>query len=270
MKIHDLVRWVSIIIPTMNSSRTIGKCIESIKAQTYRNIEIFVIDRFSSDNTAEIASRFDASIYLFAGERAAAKNFGISKSKGEFLLFIDSDMILYPTVVEECVAICSDNNRIAGVIIPERSTGSGFWITVRDFERSLYAGSKIESARFFRRKFAVQVGGFDKDIVFYEESTLPQKIENIGMSVNARVTSFIFHNEDEFNLRKWLSKKRYYSISAKSYSNEYGKYAKAQTSVSYRIKIFVVNGNWKNLIRHPILATGVFILKALEFFASRL
>jgi glycosyltransferase involved in cell wall biosynthesis len=270
MKIHNLVRLVSIIIPTVNSSKTIGKCLESIKDQTYQNIEIFVIDRFSSDNTTEIASRFDVSIYLFDGERAAAKNLGISKSKGEFLLFIDSDMILYPTVVEECVTTCSDNNRVAGVIIPERSTGSGFWITVRDFERSLYAGSKIESARFFRRKFAVEVGGFDEDIVFYEESTLPQKIEKIGMSINARVTSFILHNEDGFSLRKWLSKKRYYSISAKSYSNEYSKYAEAQTGVSYRIKIFMVNGNWRNLIRHPVLTIGVFILKALEFFASRL
>ena len=68
MKIDDLVRWVSIIIPTMNSSKTIGKCLKVYQGQTYQRIQIFVIDRFSLDNTAEIASRFDASIYLFAGE----------------------------------------------------------------------------------------------------------------------------------------------------------------------------------------------------------
>ena len=48
---------------------------------------------------------------------------------------------------------------------------------VRDFERTLYSGSKIESARFFIKRFVSQVGGFDEDVIFYEESTLPQKIE---------------------------------------------------------------------------------------------
>ncbi|MBV9178796.1 MAG: glycosyltransferase family 2 protein [Nitrososphaeraceae archaeon] len=266
---HDVVDCVSIVIPTMNAAKTIGRCLESIVTQSYKNIEIFVVDRFSSDNTIEIASRFNASIHSFAGERASAKNFGISKSRGEFLLFIDSDMLLQPGVVQECVTCCSNNKRIAGVIIPERSIGSGFWIKVRDFERSLYAGSKIESARFFIKKFVVQVGGFDEDIVFYEESTLPQKIEDIGMSINTRITSFILHNEEGFTLRKWLHKKRYYSISTTSYSIKYSKYAKMQTSVFYRIKVFTTNGNWRALVRHPILTIGVFILKILEFFASR-
>ena len=232
---NELINRVSVIIPTKNSARTIGRCLNSIRKQTYRNIEIFVIDSFSSDNTSKIASTFNTKVFLLDGERAKAKNFGLSKATGEFLLFIDSDMILQPDVVEECVKIWSANRRIVTIIIPERSIGSGFWVRVRDFERRLYEGSKVESPRFFVKNFVTQVGGFDEEVVAYEESTLPQKLEDIGMDVNARVTSLILHDEEGFNLRKWLDKKRYGGETRKLYSKKYRGYAKMQFSMSYRI-----------------------------------
>ena len=49
---------VSVIIPTYKSSRTLEKCLESIKNQTYKNIEIIVVDNNSTDNTKEIAKKF--------------------------------------------------------------------------------------------------------------------------------------------------------------------------------------------------------------------
>jgi len=48
---------ISVIVPTYNSSRTIEKCLKSIKNQTYQNIEIIVIDNNSSDNTLKIAKK---------------------------------------------------------------------------------------------------------------------------------------------------------------------------------------------------------------------
>jgi glycosyltransferase involved in cell wall biosynthesis len=263
---HDAL--ISIIVPTRNSAKTIDKCLRSVRDQTYRNIEIFVIDAFSNDNTYEIASGLGANVFLLQGERTQAKNFATSKSSGEFLLFLDSDMILEPGVVEECVKLSSLDSKIGGIVIPERSIGPGFWVRVRDFERSFYAGSKIESARFFVKKYVELVGGFDEGVVAYEESTLPQKIENIGMNVDARTSSFILHIEDSFRLEKWLRKKRYYSKSSKSYSIKYKEYAKSQLSIRYRIRIFLGGEKWKTLIRHPTLSSGMFILKALEFIAS--
>lgn len=261
---------VSIIIPTMNSARKLYKCLESIRLQSYKDIEIIVIDAHSSDNTAEIASNFNAKIYLATGERTTAKNFGISKTTGDFLFFIDSDMILQPTVISECVCICSCDCMVVGVIIPERSIGPGFWVRVRDFERSLYTGSKIESARFFRKSFVVQAGGFDEDIIFYEESTLHQKLEMRGLILNKRTKSVILHDEEGFDLAKWLRKKNYYSANAALYSSRYPKYAEIQTKIYHRIRIFISNCNWKKLIRHPMLSIGLILLKALEFFVSRI
>src|SRR6476659_4005530 len=192
----DFSKCVTIIIPTKNASDVIARCLKSVKRQTYRNIEILIVDSFSSDETVTIASKFEAKVLSFAAERAKAKNIGMSNSSGDFLLFLDADMELERRVVEECVTTCSVNGSIAGVIIPERSKGIGFWIEVIDFERRLYAGSIIESARFFKKKFVEEVKGFDEDIVFYEESTLPQKIERqTGKIVNARIKSLIIHNE---------------------------------------------------------------------------
>jgi glycosyltransferase involved in cell wall biosynthesis len=261
-----LAHRVSVIIPTKNSGKTIGKCLSSLKNQTYKNIEIFVVDCFSSDATATIVSQFeDINFSVIDAERTIAKNFGISKSHGEFLLFLDSDMILQPRVIYNCVRVCLEDSRIAGIIIPEHSIGDGFWVRVRDYERSMYTGTKIESARFFRKKFVAQVGGFDEDIVAYEEAILPFKIEGIGMNVNARITSYIFHIEEGFKIGAWLQKKRYYAETAQTYLKRYRELASLQLSVSYRLKIIL--GNWKYLIKHPVLSVGLFILKLLEFFA---
>jgi glycosyltransferase involved in cell wall biosynthesis len=261
---------VSIVIPTINSAKTLYRCLESIRLQSYKNIEVIVVDAHSSDSSTQIASNFNTKLYLAQGERAVAKNFGISKSTGEFLFFIDSDMTLQSAVISECVSICSYDRKIAGVIIPERSIGKSFWVRVRDFERGLYRGSKIESARFFRTSFVVQVGGFDEDIIFYEESTLHQKLEMLGLIVNKRTNSVILHNEEEFNLAEWLRKKQYYSTNAALYASKFPKYAEIQTKIRHRIRIFTSNANWKKLIRHPVLSVGLFVLKSLEFLASRI
>ena len=100
----------------------------------------------------EIASKYNPKTFSLGCERVKAKNFGITKSKGKFLFFIDSDMKLDKLVVEECVKKFQVNKKLGGIIIPERSFGSSFWVKVRDFERQFYAGTKVESARFFPMK----------------------------------------------------------------------------------------------------------------------
>lgn len=261
---------VSVIVPTRNSGKTIRTCISSINQQTYENIELIVIDGLSTDDTVSICRSMGARVIELDGERTKAKNYGISLSHGEFVFFIDSDMELQPKVIEECAKICSVDAQIAGVIIPERSVGCGFWVRVRDFERSFYSDSVIESARFFRRKCVLDVGGFDDRYIFYEESTLHQRIKGLGLKVNRCISSSILHHEDDFDLKRWLYKKRYYMESAKKYSEQYMEYAKLQNSIGHRIDLFTKNGRWKKLVRHPFMAIGLFTLKSLELLFSKL
>ncbi len=90
--------FISFVIPTYNSSRSIGKCLESIKKQNYPadKIEIIIIDAGSTDGTIEIAEKIGVSKILpnplKTGE--AGKAVGIRATAGEVIGFIDSDNIL--------------------------------------------------------------------------------------------------------------------------------------------------------------------------------
>jgi len=256
---------VSAVIPTYNSEKTLEKCLKSIRRQTYRNLEIIVVDKFSKDRTVEIAKRYGARIIYDEGERTRAKNIGLKKAEGKYVLFVDSDMELSKEVVEECVNFIESDENIGGVIIPERSIGKSFWVKVRDFERSFYVGIEVESARFFRKDLALKVGGFDEDVVFFEESTLPQKIEKLGYNVRARIRAEILHHEENFSLLKWLKKKYYYGKTALNYIKRYEQYGSRQISPLRRFGLFLRD---KRFYSEPLLALGVLVLKSLEYVSA--
>jgi glycosyltransferase involved in cell wall biosynthesis len=100
---------VSVIIPAYNAERFVAKTLESVINQTYKNIEVLVVDDGSSDRTAEIVNQIsqnDSRIVLLRQSNlgvAAARNLAIQKAKGEFIAPIDADDIWYPTKLEKQV-----------------------------------------------------------------------------------------------------------------------------------------------------------------------
>jgi glycosyltransferase involved in cell wall biosynthesis len=256
---------VSVIIPTYNSEKTIPLCIQSVLNQTYKNIEIIVVDNLSSDKTIELITHFNVKCIEIDASRSKARNIGIWHSKGFFVLCIDSDMELKETVVEECVNTFQNSNKVGGIIIPERSVGNNYWVHVRDFERSFYKDTEIESARFFQRDITKQVGGYEEDIIFYEESTLPQKIKELGYNVNVRINSEIFHHEYDFNIFKWIKKKFYYGKTLSDYKKTHSDTSFQQTNVINRFLIFIKK---RKFYSKPCLAAGVIILKLLEYIMA--
>lgn len=253
---------VSVIIPTFNSNRTLENCLSSIKSQSYSNIETIIVDKFSRDNTVSIAKKYSNKVInVDASERAEQKNLGINESEGKYIFFVDSDMILSPKIVENCVKCFKRDKCIGGLIIPEISVGKSFWIKVRNYEKQLYIGSKVESARFFRKDLVVKVEGFDETLVFLEESVIHQKIEKLGYNVKNRIENPIFHDEKDFSFLKHLKKKVYYGKTMKLYKNRYD-YAEEQLGIMYRSKLLV---NKKSLKNNPILCIMLIFLKSLEF-----
>lgn len=141
---------VSVIVPTYNSQATIVQCLESLKKQTYRPIEIIVVDRNSSDKTRQIARRYTPKVYIHGPERAAQMNFGICHAKGKYIYRVDSDFIIDPDVVRQCVENC-ERNHLDGVAVHNTSAeGLGFWAEVRKLERDTYIDDAlIVAVRFF-------------------------------------------------------------------------------------------------------------------------
>lgn len=86
---------VSVVIPTYNREKTLKKCIDSLINQTLKNIEIIIIDDGSNDNTSDLILNYtDERIKYFKRKNhgiGSSRNFGIEKSSGEYLCFVDSD-----------------------------------------------------------------------------------------------------------------------------------------------------------------------------------
>ena len=101
---------ISIIVPVYNSALYLGKCIDSLRFQTYDNLEIICVDDGSTDNSLEVLNNYaklDERIVVIQSENkgaATARNIGIDVSTGEYLSFIDSDdwvlLTLYKTFVD--------------------------------------------------------------------------------------------------------------------------------------------------------------------------
>ena len=104
---------ISIVIPTYNYARYIGRTLAHILAQTCRDFEIIVIDDGSTDDTRQVVERFqDARIrYVHQKNQGAcvARNRGISEAKGDYLLFHDADDLIEPGHLEEYLQVAIEN-----------------------------------------------------------------------------------------------------------------------------------------------------------------
>jgi len=175
---------VSVIVPTKNSVNTLEDCLRSIKAQTYNNIELIVVDNFSSDSTLKIAGKFTEKHYLRGPERSAQRNYAVKKSNGEYVFVIDSDMVLSDSVVTDCVESILSDKKARGVIIPEESFGEGFWAQCKKLERSFYVGVDwIEAARFFYLEDYQAEGGYNEEMVSGEDWDFSRRIGKLGIGL---------------------------------------------------------------------------------------
>ena len=120
---------VSIIIPVYNSEKYIVDCIDSCINQTYKNIEIIIIDDGSNDNSCQLCTQIkknDCRILLTKqlnlGANAARKK-GVELARGEWIMFVDADDILPYDSVEVLVANSNDVELVCGrfVFINENS-----------------------------------------------------------------------------------------------------------------------------------------------------
>src|SRR5215204_1671374 len=99
---------VSVVIPCYKQAHFLGEAIESVLAQSYPNFEIIVVDDGSPDNTSEVAASYPR-VRLVRQENqglSAARNSGLSRSEGEYVVFLDADDRLLPGALQvglECL-----------------------------------------------------------------------------------------------------------------------------------------------------------------------
>ena len=114
---------VSVIIPSYNCARYLGRAIDSVSAQTYKDYEILVVDDGSTDDTKDVAMQYGRKVtYLYQQNRgvSAARNHAISKASGELLAYLDADDMWYPEKLERQVAFL-DAHQECGMVHGEMS-----------------------------------------------------------------------------------------------------------------------------------------------------
>jgi glycosyltransferase involved in cell wall biosynthesis len=252
--------WVSVIVPTRNSERTLNSCLASVRAQSWPNLELIVVDNASTDGTTQIARAFADRVLSIGPERSTQRNAGAHASSGDFLFFVDSDMVLEEEVVEQAVnAACAAE----AIVVPEASFGTGFWARCKQLERSCYVGdATIEAARFFTRARFEAVGGYDDDLRGTEDWDLHARVLGVGASLG-RTRAFIHHDEGNLRLRALVAKKYSYGTGAGRYPSRHPKAFRAQRRLlraGFRTRRDV-------LLSQPLTASGMFAMKACEYFA---
>ncbi len=248
---------VSVVVPTKDSIRTIERCLRSIREQTWPAVELVVVDNYSEDGTWEVAKQL-ADIAIQAGpERSAQRNLGIECSAGDWVMWIDSDMELPPSILQRAMDAASNAD---GVFIPEKTVGVGYWTRCRALERSSCTEEVlVQSPRLVRRQYMIDTGGFVTSLSGTEDAELRTRMLEDACTLTW-IPDLIVHDEGRITLGSILRKRYYYGRGLASYKRDHPGALAVQT----RAAIGAYGRHWRRLVAQPVVATGVVFMRGGE------
>ena len=249
---------LSAVIPTKNESANIEACVRSFAAAKGA-VDVVVVDNFSDDDTVEKAKALGARTFSKGPERSAQRNFGWREAKGEWVIFLDADMILPEETLAEILKTIDSPGAADAYWMPETRTGEGWRVKARNFERGFYDGTCIDGLRLFRRETLERAGGYDESLFAAEDWDLDIRVAKSGARLRMLEKGLV-HNEKALSLKRVLEKKAYYAGSFAAYKAKWPgeKAVKKQFSPFYRFFwVFVERGKWKRVLAHPILFASV-------------
>lgn len=260
---------LSVVITTRNEADNIANCIHAFDA--FRDdVEIIVVDNQSTDDTKKIAADLGAKVQDKGPERSAQRNLGWQTASADWVVVLDADMILPRETIAE-IFECSRrrSNAFEAYWIPEVRTGTGLRVKARNFERSFYDGTCIDALRLFHKSVLEATGGYDENLIAGPEDW---ELDIRVLATGARcavLKNHLIHNEKKLSLKRMLEKKAYYSKSMATYQAKWPGHPalKKQFGLGYRFfGVFVENGKWKKLLRHPILAAVMYFERVMVGF----
>jgi glycosyltransferase involved in cell wall biosynthesis len=208
---------VSIIIPAHNEERHIEKCIESLLAQDYQDIEIIVVDNGSKDNTPKIVENYVKSygekVRLLRLERnlgiGGGRNVGAFNASGDILVLVDADMVFPSDYIRKLVSPI----QLGEALLTTHSTEyvaniSSPWVKVQgQIIRSM--GKRIgEQFRAVQREFFIRHGGLDPRFQYHADRTFFYKTGAKGIAVE---DAYCYHNNPDtakeiFRRNYWIGR----------------------------------------------------------------
>lgn len=149
---------ISVIVPIYNQEKYLKRCLDSLIAQTYADLEIVLIDDGSTDGSAKLISQYEqgyGNIYAYHQENkgaSAARNLGIKKAKGSYICFVDSDDIIF----EDYISYLYEMLHMAGADCSicsayKLSEGESFFQESKENTQFLYKQQEALKNFFYRR-----------------------------------------------------------------------------------------------------------------------
>ncbi|EHP71242.1 glycosyl transferase [Metallosphaera yellowstonensis MK1] len=188
---------VTVVIPTLNSGKTIKKTLESLNVLEYKNMEIVVVDGKSTDDTITIIKQYYGERIRIVTEgkrgRGRAYNRGLLESRGKYVAFLDSDAtIATPTWIFKAIKIMEEDERVAvvftKVLAPKEST-----FMQKSIDTFLCKGFTTANGAVYRRDSALKVGGFNEKMNYMQEDELLYKLVRAGYSFSVNYDDIIYH-----------------------------------------------------------------------------
>lgn len=225
---------VSVIIPTYNCEQWIEQSIDSVINQTYTNIEIIVVNDGSTDNTIDRLNNYkdDNRINLYTIENsgpAFARNFGVSKSSGELIAFLDADDYWDPDKVKKQVEYFEMKKcslLLTNIVIVDENND-----IIDKVEKNIPSSKQQQTIDFFlgkitqntptilvSRKVFDEVGGFNTELIHREDHYFLMQVANLyGINL---IDEFLVYR------RKWED----------SMSSDYNKVERNSTTIINHFK----------------------------------
>lgn len=216
MQAENIHSTVSVIIPTKNEGDMLQNCLRSISNQSVHPVETIVVDGGSTDDTVNVANRFDAKVLVEQGfsSPANARNLGATVARGDILLIIDADVILDSECIRCSLKVFEDKDVIA--VLPSEMNVDHSYIEM--VQRRWNEGSRSSASiglgetrtsglvAFFRKEVFEKVK-FDIKYGFGEDDDFTTRIKSefkgykIMVSEDCRVISHSPHTIREFASR---------------------------------------------------------------------
>jgi len=155
---------VSVIIPCWNYAHYLKECVDSVRGQTYKNIEIIVVSDGSPDNCVEVCKELGVTcLEKINGGLSSARNHGIKHCTGDYIMCLDADDKLVPGAIEEHVKLMEDDMTIAQCALMQFGTSHNIHIPQgATYERLLYGNTVFCNAMFSKVAWEKSRCGFDE------------------------------------------------------------------------------------------------------------
>lgn len=204
---------ISLVVNTFNEAENLKNCLESVKGFAD---EIIIVDMYSTDGTIEIAKKFNAKIFKhkFSNFVEPARNFALSKATGDWILLLDPDEELQPTLAEKLKQICL-LGETDYVDLPRKNIIFNKWIKhsrwwpdrlTRFFKKgSVEIPAKIHSPYLKTGKSLVLEDKEENAIIHHNYQSIGQFIERLNRYTNVQSGELLKDGYD-FNWKDLLTK----------------------------------------------------------------